>query len=77
MQGTAALGSITLEEVCRQEEDILVLTAGMTGAEDCVHACPKFKGSIGPPVLSDGEADMLLQRLVQVRKGLSSLQREL
>ena len=49
----------------------------MTRAEDCVHACPKFKGSIGPLVLSNGEADRLLQRLVQVRKGLSSLQRTL
>ena len=42
--------------------------AGMTRAEDCVHACPKFKGSIGPPALSNGEADRLLQRLVKVRE---------
>ena len=67
LQGTAALRSITMEEVCGQEEDILVLTAGMTRADDCVHACPKFKGSIGPPVLSKREANRLLQRLVQVR----------
>ena len=63
------MGSITMEEVCGQEEDILVLNAGMTRAEDCVHACPMFKGSIGPPVLKEGEANRLLQRLVQVRVG--------
>ena len=67
LKGEAALDETTKEELCHEESNILVLTAGMAKADDCIQACPKLqRASRAAPVRTAEEGGKVLERLVEV-----------
>ena len=66
LEGEAVMDEVTKEELCHEESNILVLTAGMARADECIQACPKLQRARAAPVRTAEEGAKVLERLVEV-----------
>ena len=66
LRGTASLGEVTVEDLCRQESKIQVFTASVGGLDHCKDICGKIQSGAMPTIRGPRETEDLFNRVDEV-----------